>query len=156
MRKFLLGFTLLIVMAACSDADSKDTYTIEDAKENGDVIVEHGARNFDQIVAGEIDVQNAGKVLELIESKEEAEVEISIFEQDGTHYKNTLSTDGEGFTFENNYGGYPQSPTGTFSCKYMSERGPVIYMGSCTSDDGTEVSTMIGMVGSEEAFRQGS
>ncbi|MCF6410012.1 hypothetical protein [Pseudalkalibacillus salsuginis] len=56
--------------------------------------------------------------------------------------------------FENNYGGYPRAPKGTFKCKFTSLRGGDIYLQMCTSGEGKEVSTMLGLIGSEEAFKK--
>ncbi|WP_077622339.1 hypothetical protein [Sediminibacillus massiliensis] len=147
----------LWVVAGCSDAGSKETYTIDDAEQNGDVIVEHEASSFDQIVQGALEVQHAEKVVELldkVESEEKANVDISIFEPGGSHHKNSISYDGKQITFENNYEGYQQTPVGTFQCDYISLRGPIVYLSSCQADDGTEHSTLIGLVGTEKAFRE--
>ncbi|UOQ95382.1 hypothetical protein MUO14_10865 [Halobacillus shinanisalinarum] len=132
-------------------------YSIDDAKENGDVIVEHQVDSFDQIVQCALKLQNISKMLNLIdgvEQKKEDSVDISIFQPDGTHYKNTISYDGEVITFENNYGGYKQTPAGTFECEHISKRGPIIYLNACKENDGTKHSTMIGFIGTEEAYKQ--
>ena len=151
----LLLFLTFLTLAACSDAESEDTYTIEDAKENGDVIVEHQVEDFDQIMQGAIEIENIDPISTLLENyinEESASVDISIFTPDGSHFKNSLSYDGEVVKFENNYGGYKNTPQGTYTCEYIQPRGPVVYVSSCESEKGESYSTMIGFVGSEGAF----
>ncbi|WP_053217241.1 DUF4362 domain-containing protein [Virgibacillus senegalensis] len=157
MKKSLLLLLLpLALLAACSNAESEESYSVEDARENGDVIAQHQANSFDEIVQGAVEVENAEKLTQLItnvEENKEDEVNISVFDLDGSHSENKISYNGETITFENNYGNYEQSPAGTYECSYISQRGPVVYLSSCSAEDESEVSTMIGFVGTEEAFR---
>ncbi|SDJ15803.1 hypothetical protein [Salimicrobium halophilum] len=143
------------VLSACAEAESEKEYTVEDARDNGDVIVEHETQNFDQIAQGALEIENIGEMttlLEKVENEEEYSVDVSIFDTGGSHYKNTFETDGTEITFENNYEGYSQA--GTFTCQYMSKRGPMIYLSQCESEEGEEHSTLLGFIGKEEAFRE--
>ncbi|WP_153464456.1 hypothetical protein [Sediminibacillus terrae] len=158
MKKILLFLLLpLALIAACSNADSEENYSVEDARKNDDVIAQHQANSFQEIAQGAVEVENADKLVQLmnnVEENKEDELTISVFDLDGSHYENKISYDGETITFENNYGNYEQSPAGTYECSYISQRGPIVYLSSCTAEDGTELSTMIGFVGTEEAFRE--
>ncbi|WP_430788544.1 hypothetical protein VBD025_01250 [Virgibacillus flavescens] len=152
---FLVG--IIVVLSACTETDSESEYTIEEAQKNGDVIVEHRVDNFDQITQGALDIENIEKMTTLLEKAENGEaytVDVSIFNPDGSHYKNTFKTDGEMITFENNYGEYKQAPKGTFSCQYIMKRGPMIYVSQCESEEGKEHSTLLGFIGKEEAFKE--
>ncbi|MBA2176656.1 hypothetical protein H0266_17345 [Halobacillus locisalis] len=151
----LLVFLTFLTLAACSDTESEDTYSIEDARDNGDVIVEHQVDNFDQIMQGALEIENIDPITTLLDNyqqEETASADISIFSPDGSHFKNSLSYDGDVVTFENNYGGYKNAPQGTYTCEYIEKRGPVVYVSSCESDEGESYSTMIGFVGSENVF----
>ncbi|SDK35965.1 hypothetical protein [Sediminibacillus albus] len=158
MRKTLLCLILTVTaLTACSDADSKENYSIDDAKAAGDVIAQHQVTTFDEIVQGAVEVDNLENLIQLIDNVEQNnqdKVDISIFDLDGSHSKNIISYDGKMITFENNYGQYEQSPAGTFTCSYISQRGPIVYLSSCQAEDGTEHSTMIGFIGTEDAFRE--
>ncbi|RWZ60628.1 hypothetical protein EQV77_04855 [Halobacillus fulvus] len=104
MKKFFYFLIVLTaVLSACSEADSENYYTVDDAKENGDVIVKHHTENFDQIAQqGALEVENIGEMTELIEkveNEEEYSVNVSIFNPDETHYKNTFKTDGKNHHF---------------------------------------------------------
>ncbi|QAS52559.1 hypothetical protein [Halobacillus litoralis] len=158
MKKFIyLASFIVLALSACTEAESEKPYTVEDAKENGDVIVQHQSENFDQIAKGALDVENIQQINSLVEKVEqgkEASVDISIFTPNGDHYKNNISFDGEEVTFENNYGGYKQSPEGTFTCRYLIKREPMVYVSGCQGEDGTEYTTLLGFVGTLTAFKE--
>ncbi|TGB01128.1 membrane lipoprotein lipid attachment site-containing protein [Halobacillus salinus] len=148
---------ILAVLSACSEADSENTYTVEDAEENGDVIVKHQSEDFEQIRQGALEVENIEKMntlLEKVDNAEDYSVDVSIFNPNNTHYKNTFTADGQNITFENNYEGYRQSPAGTYTCRFIQKRGHIIYLSKCESEEGEEYSTMVAFIGTEEAFRE--
>ncbi|MCF6136660.1 hypothetical protein [Pseudalkalibacillus berkeleyi] len=159
MKKFKLMVMVLCLLAACSNTptneEESNDYTPEKAEKNGNVVVIHKGESFDEIVQGNLEVKGIEKVKELlksVEAKEEDSVTISIFEKNGNHYENKISYEKEKVKFENNYGGYKQSPKGTYSCGYISQRGPMVYLETCTSEDGEEVSTILAFIATSEAF----
>ncbi|MRG87873.1 DUF4362 domain-containing protein [Salinibacillus xinjiangensis] len=144
MKRVLFLLFGMMVLGACSD----DNYTIEDARENEDIIVKHQTVNFNKISQGALEVENVEKINDFIndvEQNHESSVNISIFNPTGAPFQNTISYDGKMITFENTYGGYPPSPKGTYTCQYISKRGPIVYLESCESEKGEEFTTMIGL-----------
>ncbi|MFD2923696.1 hypothetical protein [Halobacillus naozhouensis] len=91
MKKLTLLFLCLATLIACSnDADSEESYSVDDARKDGHVIEEHLVDNFEQITQGALKVQNVDKIpsfLESVDQKESDSVNISIFTKDGTHFK---------------------------------------------------------------------
>ncbi|MYL51630.1 hypothetical protein GLV98_19355 [Halobacillus litoralis] len=155
MKKILWGLGILFV-AACSEGETEEPYTIEDAKKDGHVIVEHQSEQFDQIKNGALKVENIKDMTAFIHNVEqgaEDEIAVSIFNPDGSHYQNSFSYDGETIRFVNNYGAYPSSPAGTFDCEYMTQRGPMVYVSNCESEEG-DISTLLSFVATEKAFRE--
>ncbi len=156
MKRLTFLFLCLTTLTACfNDADSKEAYTVEDAKKDGHVITEHLVDNFEQITQGAVDNQNVDKILSFLESvdqKEKDSVDISIFTKNGTHFNNTISYDGDSIVFENNFDGYFKTPVGKYSCEFISKRGPIVYLDGCKAEDGTKHSSMIGFIGTKEAF----
>ncbi|MGR9047788.1 hypothetical protein ACQ4XT_04015 [Halobacillus faecis] len=156
MRK-LLWVACLFFAAACSEGETEEPYTVEDAKKDGHVIVEHQSEQFDQIKSGALEVGNIKKMSAFINNVEqgvEDNVDVSIFSPDGSHYQNSFSYDGEAVRFVNNYGAYPSSPAGTFDCEYVTRRGPMVYVSNCQSEEGEDLSTLLSFVGTEKAFRE--
>ncbi|MBX0359734.1 DUF4362 domain-containing protein [Halobacillus sp. Nhm2S1] len=156
MRK-LLWVACLIFIVACSEGETEEPYTVEDAEKDGHVIVEHQSEQFDQIKNGALEVENIKKLAAFINNVEqgrEDEIDVSIFNPDGSHYQNSFSYNGEAIRFINNYGAYPSSPTGTFDCEYVTLRGPMVYVSNCQSEEGKDLSTLLSFVGTEEAFRE--
>lgn len=162
MKKIAALLLFVCLLAACStdtENKSKKESAIEEAKKNGEIVVSYKANTFEEILNDDnVEVFNADKILELmshVENKTESqEVTISIFNPNGKKTTNTLYYDGEFMKFENNYGGYPESPKGNFTCKFTSLRGGDIYLQMCKSDEGKEVTTMLGLIGSEDAIKE--
>ncbi|MEC3882541.1 hypothetical protein VKA52_02230 [Halobacillus sp. HZG1] len=156
MRK-IFWLSCLFFLAACSEADTEEPYTVEDAKEDGHVIVEHQSEQFDQIKNGALEVENVKEMATFIKNVEqgaEDDLDVSIFSPDGSHYQNSFSYDGEAIRFVNNYGAYPSSPAGTFDCEYVTRRGPMVYVSNCQSEEGKDLSTLLSFVGTEKSFRE--
>ncbi|RDY72525.1 hypothetical protein DXT76_01650 [Halobacillus trueperi] len=155
--KKLLWLLCLLIVAACSEGETEEPYTVEDAREDGHVIVEHQSEQFDQIKNGALGVENIKEMTAFIKNVEqgaEDDLDVSIFNPDGSHYQNSFSYDGEAIRFVNNYGAYPSSPAGTFSCEYMTRRGPMVYVSNCQSEQGKDFSTLLSFVATEKAFRE--
>ncbi|MGI8317157.1 hypothetical protein [Halobacillus mangrovi] len=151
----MIGLMLLLLIGCTGKAE--ETYTMEDAKADGYVVVEHKGNTFDQIVQGAIEIENLqqiNNVLEAFKNGKTQSATIYIFDSDGNYYKNSLKTEGRSIQFENNYGGYKGAPKGSFSCEYIEKRGPIVYLESCSREKGEDISTMIGFVGSEKEFKE--
>lgn len=145
---------ILLIAACLNEPSSKPTqdYSPEDAEQNGDVVVLHKAESFDEIASGNLEIMNEDKVKEFLrdtENGEEASVTISILERNGEYFQNELSFDGKMYTFENNYHRYKQSPKGTYTCEYVSPRGSMVYLETCKSDAGKDMSTILAFIGKE-------
>ncbi|GEN55024.1 DUF4362 domain-containing protein [Halobacillus faecis] len=155
--KKLLWVACLIFIVACSEGEIEEPYTVEDAEKDGHVIVEHQSDQFDQIKNGALEVENIKKMAAFINNVEqgrEDEIDVSIFNPDGSHYQISFSYDGESIRFVNNYGAYPSSPAGSFDCEYVTRRGPMVYVSNCQSEEGKDLSTLLSFVGTEKAFRE--
>ncbi|KHE72324.1 hypothetical protein [Halobacillus sp. BBL2006] len=154
--KKAIGLLVLLFLIGCT-GKAEETYTIDDAKKDGHVIVEHKTTTFDQIRQGALEVENIDQLVEFLvaaENKEEASATVSIFDPDGSHYENKFESDGKSIRFHNSYAGYKGAPKGNFTCEYIQRRGPIVYVESCDSEKGENVSTMIAFVGKDEAFRE--
>ncbi|MCA0972502.1 membrane lipoprotein lipid attachment site-containing protein [Halobacillus litoralis] len=152
MKKIASLIFLTLALSACSNAESEPTYTVEDAQENGDVIVEHQVEEFEQIRQGALEVENSDQISTLVEKAKNGEsytTNVSIFNPDGSHFQNRFETNGETVQFENEYSGYPNTPAGSFTCEYIEERGQIIYVSNCESKSGETYSTLIGYIGKQ-------
>ncbi|MFD1020846.1 DUF4362 domain-containing protein [Thalassobacillus hwangdonensis] len=131
MKKYIGLFLLLVILSACSD-ESK-SYTIEDAEENGDVVIKEdgNTENLEELLS----------FIENVEKGTEDDVSIATY-RSGKPMMQELIYDGSSIELT--------TDTQSLSCGRIVERSGIISLREC---DGTEENLGIAQVSEYEINR---
>lgn len=147
---------MLLVLTACT-SESKEKYTVEKAKSNGDLVIQHEASSFQQIRNGAVEVSNLQSFASFQKSfneKDENQLTIAYFDPHGDVSKSTLKTSGGEVTYINNFTGYPQLAKTTYTCKFLSVRNGTGLVEYCETSEGKSVSNALLFIVDKEKVRE--
>lgn len=161
MKKDILLFisvSLLFVLVACTGEEkTKPQYTVEEAVNDGHIVVQHLSQNFDEVrLDGKLETKQLKKIFEfkkMAEQGKKAEVKITIFNKNGTYVTSKLNFSGEKYVFENNFTGY-KSPEGTFTCDYFTLRHGTAGLKTCKNKDGKQLNRVTVLLGEIDKFKE--
>lgn len=131
---YFMFFLLAFMLIGCSN-DKEVTinnYTIEQARENGDIIVRTNGEEAENL-------EKFAQFQQHVDQKEEDSIEIAFFEESGTHVKSSLSTNNGEITFINNYQGFHNAKIGTFNCSYLTVKRGFVTVELCESESGEQI-----------------
>lgn len=159
-KKILLFFliVLLFFLVACSEEGKmKPQYTVEEAVNDGHIVVQHLGENIDEVIRdGKLEMKQLKKIFEFkkkADQGKEAEVQVTIFNKDGTYATSKLSFNGKNYVFENNFTGY-ESPKGTFTCDYFTLTRGTAGLQMCKSDGGKQLNRITVLISEIDKFME--
>lgn len=160
-RKIVVLFGLLLIacLVACSEDDktTKPDYTVEEAVNDGHVVVKHLGEDIDKVIRdGKLETKQLKKIFEFkkkVDQGKKSEVKITIFNKNGTYATSNLSFNGKKYVFKNNYTGY-KAPEGTFTCDYFTLIRGTAGLQMCKSKDGKQLNRMTVLVSEIDKFRE--
>lgn len=132
----LLAIAIVLILSACSQDDKK--YTRDEAKKNGDIIVNNQSKKIIDLLEGDTKVINLDKLVSFknnLKRNKKSKIGITIFDPNESGVKNTLVYDTKNIIYKNNYSGYDLKP-GKYKCKSIELSGNIVFLTGC--DKGNE------------------